>query len=134
MSRILLVDDELEIVTLTKMMLEKRGYEVAVANSGNRCMEILKKNDRPDLILLDVMMPDEDGWEVCRKIKGDESTRDIPIAMFTVSTGKEKMKKSLEYAHADALICKPFDMNRLCNTVEDILENHVMGGHTESQT
>ncbi|MFV2040642.1 MAG: response regulator, partial [Candidatus Hydrothermarchaeales archaeon] len=83
MADILLVDDEPEIMATTKIVLERAGYRVIEAESGAECLEKLKKK-QPDLILLDVMLPDESGWDVCRKIKKDGKTRDIPVVMFTV--------------------------------------------------
>lgn len=121
MARILLVDDEPEIVFLTKKMLEKEGYEVTVAKNGKECMKAVGK-DRPDLILLDVMMPGETGWEICKKIKGDKKTGDIPVAMFTVRTSEDSVEKSLEYAHADAQIDKPFKMEELLNQIKRLLK------------
>ncbi len=121
MAKILLVDDEPEIVILTRMMLEKEGHEVIVAKNGAECFERLN-TETPDLILLDIMMPEDDGWEICRKIKGDEKTRGIPVAMFTVRTSDDSVEKSIEYSHADAHINKPFDMKKLLRTIEKILE------------
>ncbi|MFQ5976043.1 MAG: response regulator [Candidatus Hydrothermarchaeales archaeon] len=120
MAKILLVDDEPVLVDLTKMILEKDGYEVLVAKNGGECLEELEKN-RPDLILLDIMMPGESGWEVCRKIKEDEKTRDIPVVMFTVRTSKASIEKSLRYAHADAHLGKPFTLDELCSMVRRFL-------------
>ena len=120
MAKILLVDDEPEIVVLTKIMLEKDGHEVVVARNSGECFERLNA-EIPDLILLDVMMPGDNGWEACRKIKGDEKTQDIPVAMFTVRTSDESVEKSFKYSHADAHINKPFGKKDLLDTVERLL-------------
>ena len=120
MAKILLVDDEPEIVVLTKIMLEKGGHEVIVARHSRECFEKLNA-EMPDLILLDIMMPGDDGWEACRKIKEDEKTRDIPVAMFTVHTSDESVEKSFKYSHADAHINKPFNKSELLDTVERLL-------------
>lgn len=106
MARILVVDDEPEIVSLTKWVLEEAGHEVVEAESGEEGLKILEK-DRPDLILLDVIMPEPNGWEVCKKIKTDKNLRDIPVAMFTVRTNRENVKKSMK-SGADAHINKAF--------------------------
>jgi CheY-like chemotaxis protein len=121
MARILLVDDEPDIRKLTRMMLETEGYEVLEATDGAECLEKLKEGV-PDLILLDIMMPGDDGWVVCRKIRGDEKTKDVPVVMFTVRTSDDSVKKSLEYAHADAQINKPFDRDELIATVKKMLD------------
>ncbi|MFQ5975657.1 MAG: PleD family two-component system response regulator [Candidatus Hydrothermarchaeales archaeon] len=123
MAKVLLTDDEPTIVFLTKKILEKEGHEVVVAENGEECMGMLK-NDRPDLILLDVMMPGESGWEVCRKIKEDEKTRDIPVAMFTVRSSEDSVKKSLEYAHADTQIDKPFKIEELFQVVNNFFKKN----------
>jgi DNA-binding response OmpR family regulator len=124
MARILLVDDEPEIRVLTRMMLEKAGYEVMEAKDGEEGLRSLMK-DKPDLVLLDIMLPGDDGWEVCRKIKANEKTGDIPVVMFTVRTSEDSVKKSMDYAHADAQIDKPFDRKELLATVERILKKDV---------
>ncbi len=122
MASILLVDDEPEIVYVTKKVLEKEGNEVFIAKNGNECLRFLNKNELPDLILLDIMMPLENGWEVCRKIKSDNRTKHIPVVMFTVRTSKESVEKSLNYAMADAQIDKPFNISDLVRTVKRFLK------------
>ncbi len=124
MARILLVDDEPEIVRLTGLMLKKVGYETVAANDSVECFEKLKAG-KPDLILMDVMMPGDDGWVTCRKIKENEKTKDILVAMFTVRTSDDSVKKSFEYAHADAHIKKPFNRKELLDTVKGLLEKAV---------
>jgi CheY-like chemotaxis protein len=121
MAKILLVDDNSKIRIITRMMLEKTGHEVLEASSGEEGLKMLEK-DTPDLILLDIMMPGMDGWEVCQKIKADEKYRDIPLVMLTVRASEEDMDKSMEYG-ADAHVNKPFDMEYLLDTVERQLKN-----------
>jgi CheY-like chemotaxis protein len=120
MTKILVVDDEPEILLLVKLMLEKNGYEVIEARNGTECLE--KLGERPDLVVLDVMMPGDDGWEVCRKIKSDEKTKDIPVILLTVRTSEKSRRKSMEYAGADAHINKPFEMAELLETVRRLLK------------
>ena len=121
MAKILLVDDEPEIVVLTRMMLEKAGYGVEVAKDSAECFERLKV-EKPDLILMDIMMPGDDGWVTCRKIKENEKTKDILVAMFTVRSSDDSVEKSFEYSHADAHINKPFQMKELLDTIKGLLE------------
>ena len=121
MPKILLVDDEPEIVVLTRMMLEKAGYRVEVAKDSAECFERLKV-EKPDLILMDIMMPGDDGWVTCRKIKENEKTKDIPVAMFTVRSSDDSVERSFKYSHADAHINKPFQMKELLDTVKGLLE------------
>lgn len=121
MSKILIVDDEPDIVNLTSFILEKEGYEVIVAEDAKDCRAQLKK-DRPDLILLDVMLPGEDGWELSKKIKANKDTKSIPIVMFTVRASLESKEKSLYYANADAQIDKPFKTEDLLKIINDFLK------------
>ncbi len=121
MGKILVVDDEPEIVVLTKIMLEKEGHKVTVAKDSAECFERLKK-EKPDLILLDIMMPGDDGWDACKKIKEDRETHDIPVAMFTVRASDNSVEKSYKYAHADVHINKPFDRKELLDIVRGLLE------------
>ncbi|MFQ5975455.1 MAG: PleD family two-component system response regulator [Candidatus Hydrothermarchaeales archaeon] len=120
MVKILLIDDEAEILMLTRALLEKNGYKVETAKSGAEGLKKLEK-ELPDLILLDIMMPPPDGWEVCEKIKADKNLRHIPVAMFTVRTSRKSREKSLTHAKADAQIDKPFDIEGLLKTIEEML-------------
>lgn len=122
MGKILLVDDEEDIIFLTKRILETEGHEVPVARSGRECLRMIKRHEKPDLILLDIMMPGEDGWEVCRKLKSDNDLKDVPVAVFTVRTSKESVKKSREFAHADAQINKPFKSQHLLEVVDRLIK------------
>jgi CheY-like chemotaxis protein len=119
MARILVVDDEPNILTLTKTMLEREGHEVELAKNSAECFEKIREK-RPDLILLDIMMPGDDGWEVCRKIKEDEKTSNIPVAMFTVRASEDSIEKSYECG-ADHHINKPFAREELLDAVENLV-------------
>ena len=107
---IMIVDDEPDTIDLTRKILSKEGHQIIEAISGTECLEILK-NEKPDLILLDVMVPNENGWEICKKIKTNDETKDIPVVMFTALLTEDAVKKSLE--HADAWINKPFKAKKL---------------------
>ena len=120
MVKILVVDDEVDITRELQILLEKRGYEVVVANSGREALEKVKK-EKPDVILLDVMMPDMSGWDVCKKIKEDASTKDIPVIMLTILFGEEEKKKSFE-VKADAHIEKPIIIDRIIGVINWVLK------------
>ncbi len=124
MSTIMLVDDDEDIRFILGMMLEKEGYNVVKVENGE---ERLKNFEavRPDLILLDITMPRINGWEVCRQIKERMPAIPIPISMLSAKKTEEDIKKSLEYAHADAHIKKPIDKNELLNTIKILLEEEV---------
>jgi CheY-like chemotaxis protein len=122
-AKILLVDDEPDIRYLTRRMLEKVGHSVVEAENGEMALRTLQKEDKPDLILLDVRMPGLNGWEVCRRIKSDDKTKSIPVVMFTVRTSEEDMQKSVDYG-AEAHINKPFDKDELLKLVEKMLRRN----------
>ncbi|MFQ6137137.1 MAG: PleD family two-component system response regulator [Candidatus Hydrothermarchaeales archaeon] len=121
MSKIMLVDDEPDILLLVGEMLRGEGYDVVEVKSGVECLENIKR-EKPDLVLLDIMMQDIDGWEVCKKIKEDAETKDIPVAMLTVRTSEESKIKSFNYSSADAHIDKPFDKEELFSIIEGLLK------------
>lgn len=121
MSKILVVDDEPKIRFIVRKMLEKEGHKVAEAKDGAECLEMVKA-ERPDLILLDVMMPGMDGWDVCRRIKTDEATKTITVAMLTVKSKDEDKVKSFDEALADWHVVKPFTGKTLSRTVQWLLE------------
>jgi two-component system alkaline phosphatase synthesis response regulator PhoP len=120
MSKIMVVDDDLKILGVLREILQRGGYEVMVADSGEKCLEILK-NEKPDLILMDVMMPQMDGWEVVKEIKKDRSNKDIIISMLTIRSEDEDRAKSLLEVSADWHIAKPVKRERLLETVHWLL-------------
>ena len=84
-AKLLIVDDDTDTLRLVGLMLERQGYDVLAASSGDQALS-LAKSASPDLILLDVMMPDIDGYEVTRRLRVDANTADIPVIMFTAKT------------------------------------------------
>ncbi|GBE18064.1 alkaline phosphatase synthesis transcriptional regulatory protein PhoP [archaeon BMS3Abin16] len=121
-SKILLVDDEPDIIYLVRRFLEREGYNVVEAYGGR---EALRKTvqEQPDLILLDVMMPDLDGWDVSRTLKTDDGTQHIPIVMLTVRASFDSQQKSFEYAYADAHLAKPASGKEIVSAVDSALKN-----------
>ena len=118
MSKILAVDDNERILYVVREMLETEGHEVIIANSARQCLEILK-DEKPDLILMDVMMPEMDGWEAVKKIKEDASNKDIKISMLTVMAADRDRAKGLSIA--DWHIAKPVTQDKLLMTVDWLL-------------
>ncbi len=120
MAKILVVDDEDGVRLVARTILERAGHDVIEASSGSEGLKVLEKY-KLDLIILDVMMPDMDGWEVCEKIKANEDSSGIPVIMFTVKGGMEDMRHS-RGTGADAHVSKSFGMDVLLKTVESLLE------------
>lgn len=118
-NRILIVDDEERNVKLVKGMIMSEPYEVATASCGQEALDQLETNP-PDLVVLDVMMPDIDGFEVARRLKQDETTRHIPILMVTALMEKEHRVKAMEVG-ADDFLSKPVDRTELLVRVKSLL-------------
>lgn len=120
MPKLLIIDDDPTTIFTLKKILGKEGYEIIEALGGKEALELLK-SEEPDLILLDVMMPELDGWEISKKIRSSKKTGKIPIAMLTVRGEQEDRVKSFEDGRADAHINKPFIREELLNTIKWLL-------------
>lgn len=120
MARILLIDDEPDIRTSTKLLLEQGGHEILMAEDGAAGLKILER-ERPDLIFLDIMMLGMNGWEVYERITATEELKDIPVVMFTVKTTRDS-KHEIEEFKPQAYITKPFDNMDLLAVVKELTE------------
>jgi len=120
---ILIVDDEKDIVDLLKynLVIENK-YDVLTAYNGKEALEILK-NNKPDLILLDIMMPEIDGFEVCKKIKSDKSTSNIPIIFLTAKADEIDEILGLEIG-ADDYIRKPISTRQVLSRIKSVLRRY----------
>lgn len=118
-EKILIVDDDIDSLKLIGLMLQRHGYEVSAANTGNQALTKASA-EHPDLIILDVMMPDMDGYEVCRRLRSDQHTDDIPIIMFTAKTLVDDKVAGFE-AGADDYLTKPTHPAELASRVKAIL-------------
>ena len=119
-KRILLVDDEPEIVKVVQIRLEKAEYEVLVAHDGQEALEKAKK-EKPDLIILDLMLPKMDGYKVCGLLKIDTRYNKIPIIMFSARAQETDMSVGKEVG-ADAYIPKPFEFPVLIAKIKELLK------------
>jgi len=119
--RILLVEDEQDLVTALVFRLEAEGYEVISAADGEAGLH-KAKNERPDLILLDLMLPKMHGYKVCSSLKADNVYKNIPIIIFTARAGEEDRKMSEEVG-AEAYISKPFEPSILMAKIKELLRD-----------
>ncbi len=119
-KRILCVEDHPEMIELVQLILGRRGYEVVGAVGGREGIEAMVE-DPPDLLLLDLMMPDVDGWEVFRQIRAKEALKDVPVVIITAKAQTIDRVLGLEIAGVDDYITKPFGPRELVDSVERIL-------------
>ncbi len=119
-EKILIVEDEPGMRELLKDILSEHGYNTAVADDGKKGL-FLAGEEKPDLILLDVMMPGIDGYQTCEQLKGNEETKEIPIIMLTALDMGKDFEKGLEKG-ADWYITKPFDKEHLLKRITHLLE------------
>jgi two-component system, OmpR family, response regulator VicR len=117
---ILCVEDEPEMIDLIRLILSRKGFEVIGAVTGMEGLDNIRKKI-PDLVLLDLMMPDMDGWEVYQQIKADEKTRDIPVIVVTAKAQSIDKVLGLHIAKVDDYIAKPFSPQELLTSVEKVL-------------
>jgi pilus assembly protein CpaE len=118
-DKILIVDDDIDSLKLIGLMLQRHGYEVVAANAGTQALS-KAVSEHPSLIILDVMMPDMDGYEVCRRLRANPDTRAIPIIMFTAKTLVDDKVAGFE-AGADDYLTKPTHPAELASRVKSIL-------------
>jgi CheY-like chemotaxis protein len=119
-KRILVVDDDENILSLERTILEQKGFHVTAAAGGAEALKCLS-SDTYDLVLLDVMMPEVDGFTVCRRIKEDPRTRDLPVIFLTAKGGGEALAEGFE-SGAVMYINKPFTANKLLTIVNTMLD------------
>ena len=129
--RILVVDDEADIVRMLKYNLEKEGYEVMTAGNGKAAIE--KAHTRPDLIVLDVMMPQMDGWEVIRQLKRTQDTASIPVLFLTAKGTEIDEVLGLELG-ADDYIIKPISPRKLLARIKTALRKKDASAGLEQET
>jgi len=117
---ILCIEDEQEMIDLIRLILSRRGFEIRGASGGKKGLEIIR-NDHPDLVLLDLMMPEMDGWEVYQQMKADETTKNIPVIVVTARAQSIEKVLGLHIAKVDDYIVKPFSPQELLTSVDKVL-------------
>jgi DNA-binding response OmpR family regulator len=119
-SRILIVDDEPNIVLSLEYLMKREGFEVAAAGDGEGALRAMAEH-RPDLVILDVMMPKLNGFEVCQRIRAEPALSGVRVLMLTAKGRETEMKKGLELG-ADAYVTKPFSTKELVAEIHRLLE------------
>ena len=120
LKKILIVDDEADVVEVIEMLLKSESYDVLKAYGGKEALGILDA-DTPDLVILDIMMPEIDGVEVCRRMRKLEKMQEIPIIMFSAKLSAQDKKNSFD-AGADGFITKPFNARGFISGIKTYLE------------
>ena len=119
-KKILVVDDEKALVSLVTLHMQMAGYEVFFANDGWSAIDICKR-DKPDLVILDLMLPKLNGWEVCRRIREDDSIKDIAVLMLSARSEVDDKVRGFNVG-ADDYVTKPFSPKELVARVKRILD------------
>jgi DNA-binding response OmpR family regulator len=119
MHRILIVDDEPNIVLALELLMKKEGFEVHTVDDGEKAFRAVHEV-RPDLVLLDIMMPKMDGYEVCQRIRSDASLNSVRIVMLTAKGREIEKEKGLALG-ADSYITKPFSTRAVVSKVKELL-------------
>ena len=118
-KKILVVDDEPDLLKVVTFRLRKLGYDIIEATDGQKAMDLIREH-RPHLILLDLRLPIMDGWEVCRRVKADDQLKYIPIILLTASAGALNSEMTKELKAEDFLV-KPFEPEKLLEIVKKFI-------------
>ena len=121
---VLYVEDEPEMIDLVRLILSRKGFDVIGAHGGIEGLSMIQQQN-PDLVLLDLMMPDMDGWEVYQHIKSGENTRHIPVIVITAKAQSIDKVLGLKIARVDDYISKPFSPSDLVASVQRVLRVQV---------
>jgi two-component system response regulator VicR len=119
--RAVYIEDEQEMIDLVQLILSRKRFEVIGANGGREGLDAVRKHS-PDVILLDLMMPEMDGWEVYQQLKADDSTRNIPVIVITAKAQNIDKVLALHIAKVDDYIPKPFTPKDLLDSIEKVLQ------------
>ena len=119
--RVVYIEDEPEMIDLVRLILKRKQYEVIGASGGREGLDAVR-NTIPDVILLDLMMPDMDGWEVYQQLKADEAIRSIPVIVITAKAQRIDKVLGLHIAKVDDYISKPFSPMELIESLQKVFE------------
>jgi DNA-binding response OmpR family regulator len=119
-KKIVYVEDDFEMTYLIKLILERKGYEIISTNDGMEGFEIIER-EKPDLVLLDLMMPNIDGWDIYHQLKSNETTKQIPVIIISAKAQPIDKVLGLQIAKVNNYISKPFKPQELLESIESIL-------------
>jgi two-component system, OmpR family, response regulator VicR len=120
-AAVIYIEDDPEMVELVTLILKRRGFSINGAFDGQQGLDLIDRNP-PDLILLDLMMPGLDGWDVYHQLKAKETTKNIPVIIITAKAQPIDRVLGLSIAKVDAYICKPFRPQELLEAIEVVLK------------
>lgn len=123
LRKVVCVEDEPEMIDLMRLILSRKGFEVLGANGGMKGLELIRA-EKPDLVLLDLMMPEMDGWQVYQQLKADPNTEHIPVVVVTAKAQNIDKVLGLHIAKVDDYISKPFSLQELVDRVDQVLKRH----------
>jgi DNA-binding response OmpR family regulator len=126
-ARILCIDDEKEIIDLIRLILGRKGYEVIGAIGGEEGLA-KARSLKPDLVLLDLMMPDMDGWDVFHRLRAEPALADVPVIVVTARAQSIDRVLGLHVARVNDYVSKPFTPQDLLESVERVLSRRQVGG------
>ncbi len=124
--QVVYIEDEPEMIDLVKLILSRKHFDVVGANGGREGLDTVRKL-LPDIILLDLMMPDMDGWEVYQQLKADDTTKSIPVIVITAKAQNIDKVLGLHIAKVDDYIAKPFSPKELVDSLGKVLEKRKIG-------
>lgn len=114
------IEDDIDVIQLVQLILGSRGFRVFGAVGGKEGLDMVRRI-KPDVVLLDLMMPEIDGWDVYKAMKSDSELSCIPVIVITVKSGRSDRMLGLHVYRVDDYISKPFSMQRLLNSVDRVL-------------
>ena len=119
-KKVLCIEDDPEMIDLIKLILERRGFRFVGAVGGREGLDAIAR-EKPDLVLLDIMMPDIDGWDVYRQMKANKEFKDLPVIVVTAKAQSIDKVLGLHIAKVDDYVTKPFGPQELLQSVERVL-------------
>lgn len=119
-SKVLIADNEANLLISLEYLMQRQGFDVSLARDGNEALTMIRQQ-RPDLVVLDVMMPGQSGFEICQQVRADPSLRHIRIVMLSAKARETDIAKG-QALGADAYIVKPFSTDDLVSQVHSLLE------------